>query len=307
MTTLKVGTRASLLARTQTRLLTEKLLRLVPGLNISEVLIQTEGDISTSPLSQSPTPGIFVSALRESLLRGEVDFIVHSMKDLPAREHPLIALAACPEREIANDVLVSRNNMKLSELPPGSKIGTSSPRRAASIRRVRPDLEVLDIRGNVDSRIHKVRGGQYDATVLAWAGLNRIGRTSEIAEILGTESFLPAPSQGLLAVECLKSRDDLVTLLGVLDNQAARTISTAERSVLVRLNANCATAIGALAEIVDSRLSLSAELSVESTGESVRVSKSLSIGSDDAAAAMSLGFAVAEELLLSSISKKAAL
>lgn len=307
MTVLKVGTRGSLLARTQTRLLTDRLQTLVPGLTVTETLIQTEGDISTNPLSQSPTPGVFVSALRESLLRGEVDFIVHSMKDLPARPHPLIALAACPEREQANDVLVSKNNMKLIELPAGSKIGTSSPRRAASVRRLRPDLELADIRGNIDSRIKKVRDGQYDATILAWAGLNRIGRTNEISEMLDPANFLPAPAQGLLAVECLESRSDLVELLGLLDDSSARTICFAERSVLVGLNANCATAIGALAAITGNEITLNAELAVESTGESVRVFQSASLDSSPLEAAQSLGISVAKALLQTELAQKAAL
>ncbi len=200
MAKFRIGTRASLLALTQTRWVASQLQLHFPGLSIEEVLITTEGDLSTSPLSESKTPGVFVSALRNALYDREVDFVVHSMKDLPAKLEPGISVAAVPKREDVRDVLVSKGNLKLSELRRGAKVGTSSPRRAATLRQLRPDLELVSIRGNVDTRIAKVREGDYDATILALAGLNRIGRSAELSEIFSPEVMIPAPGQGALAV-----------------------------------------------------------------------------------------------------------
>ena len=306
MRKLRVGTRGSLLALTQTRWFTQQLKELTPDLEVVEVLIQTEGDLSTAPLSESKNPGVFVSALREALLAGEVDFVVHSMKDLPAKPHPDIVTACVPEREDVRDALVSKNQLRLKELPIGALVGTSSPRRAASIRRLRPDLRVKSIRGNVDSRIQKVRTGEFDATVLAAAGLRRIGKESEACEFFDASDLVPAPGQGALSVECRTTDVEIARLLGSLNHQLTAVTTAAERSVLVGLDAGCATAIGAHAVLEGDELKLIAELSVEQTGESLLLSSSAQINLEDLGRAQQLGLDLAMELLRSEIATRAA-
>jgi hydroxymethylbilane synthase len=306
MSAIRVGTRASLLATTQTRWFTSALQELNPQLEIVEVLIKTEGDGTTTPLSESKNPGVFVSALRDALLANEVDFIVHSMKDLPAAAMPSIVTACVPVREDPRDALVSKHNETLEQLSQGARVGTSSPRRAGALKRLRPDLRVESIRGNVDSRITKVRAGDYDATLLALAGLNRIGRSYEAAEILGLNFLVPAPGQGALAVECRAEDQELADLLSQLDHWETRLTTSAEREVLVGLEAGCATAIGATASYDGSSLKLVAELAVESTGESVSSSRTALVSPTDLAGARALGLECAKDLLGSDLAKRAA-
>lgn len=305
-TKFRVGTRGSLLALTQTRIFTAALLKLHPDLQIEEVLIQTEGDVTTTPLSESKTPGVFVGALRNALLNHEVDFIIHSMKDLPANPHAEISTACIPMREDSRDGLVSLNNLTLQQLPAGAIIGTSSPRRAASIRRTRPDLEVRDIRGNIDTRIEKVRRGDYDATLLAMAGLNRIDKANVVCEIFDNQDFVPAAGQGALAIECRAEDAELIALLGELDDKHTRLTTAAERAVLSGLNAGCATAIGATAKFTDGALVLVAELAVEQDGETQRVELGAPVDLGDFAKARSLGLKAAEILLAADIVKRVA-
>ncbi len=307
MTKIRVGTRASLLARTQTGTVLAALVAVAPELQFEEVLIQTEGDRTTTPLSQAKTPGVFVSALREKLLAGEVDMLVHSMKDLPALPFPGIVSAAIPKRENPLDVLVSRDNLPLRLLPSGAKIGTSSPRRTASILRSRPDLQVTDIRGNVDTRVAKVRAGEYDATVMAWAGLARIGRLSEIAEELSPVMFIPAPGQGALAVEIRSESAELLGLISTIDDEVTRLTTTAERSVLVGLGASCSTAIGALATLEGEQLLLTAELGDPATGAYESVSERVKINPKQIQLAEQLGLSVADKLLSGDVARKVGL
>jgi hydroxymethylbilane synthase len=307
MTSLRVGSRGSILALTQTRLVVARLIELNPGLSVEEVIIKTEGDQTTTPLSESKNPGVFVSALRDALLAGEVDFVIHSMKDLPAKPYLGIVTAAVPIREDSSDVFISQSGLGLMALPFGSRVGTSSPRRAASIRRLRPDLIIDSIRGNIDSRLKKVESGEYDATLLALAGLRRINRESEITEHLDKKQFVPAPGQGALSVECRDQDLKLIEALSKLDHHVSRLVALAERSVLVGLNAGCATAIGAAAELVENRLVLVAELSVESTGESVFIKSEIVLSSEDLLDAEKLGLSVAQKLLESPIAAKASL
>lgn len=268
---LRLGTRGSLLARTQSGHVAQAvadLLALPLTDAVTEVIIRTEGDDSTVPLNESKTPGLFVNALRDALLAGEVDFIVHSFKDLPSAQVEGIALAAVPERQDLHDVLVSRDNLTLQQLPHGAVVGTSSPRRTAKLLYVRPDLVMKPIRGNIDTRISKVRSGEYDATVLAAAGLNRIGRISEAAEVLGLDVLLPAPAQGALAVECRADDTETLGLLQQLTHPASLVLAVAERAVLAGVSATCSTAIGAVADL-DGRnlLTVHAELSHPIPGE----------------------------------------
>jgi hydroxymethylbilane synthase len=207
MAELRVGTRASHLATTQTRWVCNRLRDAVGDIDIVEKTITTEGDRFTQPLSQSPTPGLFVSALRDALLAGDVDVIVHSMKDVPSFPHPGVTLAGVPDREDVRDALISRDGHTLATLPAGSRVGTSSPRRLVSVLVSRPDLVVDSIRGNVDTRIRKVLDGDYDATILAMAGLKRAGLTIEqidLFEINEAFSVVSLANNKLLALDPTK-------------------------------------------------------------------------------------------------------
>jgi hydroxymethylbilane synthase len=251
MTTLRIGTRRSLLARTQAGEVAD-LLRTGLGLDVELVEVTTEGDVTSAPLASFGGTGVFVSALRDALLGGRVDVAVHSLKDLPTGPADGIALAAVPLREDPRDVLVARDGLTLGELPPGSTVGTGSPRRAAQLAALGLGLEIKGIRGNVDSRIAKVASGELDAVVLARAGLARIGRLDEVTEVLDPIQVLPAPGQGALAVECRAADRDLVaTLEDALDDPHSRAAVEAERAVLAGLEAGCSAPVGALAEVAE--------------------------------------------------------
>lgn len=253
--TLRVGTRASLLARTQTDLVIAALTSAHPGLTVDTVHVSTQGDRSPAPLEQIGGTGVFVSALREALLAGEIDVAVHSFKDLPTAPAAGIALAAVPAREDPRDALVSRTGGALLDLPDGALVGTGSPRRAAQLRALDLGLEIVPIRGNVDTRLRRVFGdgetpGDLDAVVLALAGLRRVGRDAG-AEALDPIQVLPAPAQGALAIECRSEDSHVLDLLATLDDRLTRAAVAAERSLLAALEAGCTAPVGALAEITE--------------------------------------------------------
>ena len=248
----RIGTRASLLATTQSQQIAD-LISAELGVETELVEIRTEGDrtqAAGTPLEQAGGTGVFVTALRDALLAGRVDVAVHSLKDLPTGPAEGIALAAVPVREDPRDVVVARDGLTLGELPAGARVGTGSPRRVAQLHALGLGLDVVGVRGNVDTRIGKVRSGEYDAVLLARAGLARIGRLEEVTEVLDPLQMLPAPGQGALAVEC-RSDDDLTTALAVLDHPATRAAVEAERSVLAALEGGCSAPIGALAEVAE--------------------------------------------------------
>src|SRR4249919_3154592 len=245
---IRLGTRASLLALTQSRWVAERLSSAL-GREVELFEVTTTGDRDDAPLAQLGGTGVFVSALREALLDGRIDVAVHSLKDLPTGAAAGLALAAVPLREDPRDVVVARDGLTLGELPVGSRVGTGSPRRASQLHALGLGLEIVDIRGNVDTRIRKVREGAYDAVLLARAGLARIGRLEEANEVLDPLQMIPAPGQGALAVE---TRDDgFATEVGVLDDARSRAAVTAERAVLATLEGGCAAPVGALAEVVE--------------------------------------------------------
>ena len=252
--TIRIGTRASLLARTQTQQVVEAFGRLNPGVAVETVLVSTEGDRSQEPLAQIGGTGVFVSALREALLAERIDVAVHSFKDLPTAAVTGIVLAAVPPREDPRDALCARDGLTLLELPRGSRIGTGSPRRAAQLRALDLGLEMVEIRGNVDTRLGRVGGGdgQLDGVVLALAGLRRLDRTAQITEVLDPIQVLPAPAQGALAVECRESDEQVRALLAELDDLSSRSAVAAERALLTALEAGCSAPIGALAEVSES-------------------------------------------------------
>lgn len=248
--TLRVGTRASLLARTQSGHVADQLRNLL-GVDAELVDVSTEGDRTAAPLATLGGAGVFVSALRDALLDGTVDVAVHSLKDLPTAPAQGITLAAVPPREDPRDVLVARDGLTLGELPPGSVVGTGSPRRVAQLRALGLGLVTTGIRGNVDTRLGKVAAGELDGVVLARAGLARIGRLDAVTEVIDPIQMLPAPGQGALAVECRSDDAAMVSLLAALDDEGARAAVTAERAVLATLEAGCTAPVGALAEVAE--------------------------------------------------------
>ncbi|GHA61934.1 porphobilinogen deaminase 1 [Streptomyces tauricus] len=226
----------------------------VTGRPVELVEITTYGDTSREHLAQIGGTGVFVTALREALLRGEVDFAVHSLKDLPTGQPDELALAAVPVRADARDVLIARDGLTFAELPDGARIGTGSPRRMAQLNAYARDLgltiETVPIRGNIDTRIGFVRGGELDGVVLAAAGLQRVGRTGEVTDFLPVDIILPAPGQGALAIECAADNADLVAALAELDDPYTRAAVTAERSLLAALEAGCSAPVGAFADLL---------------------------------------------------------
>ncbi len=248
MTALRLGTRGSALALTQSGHVADALRAL--GHEVELVRITTQGDVSAAAIAQIGATGVFVTALRDALLAGEVDLAVHSYKDLPTAPAEGLVIAAVPPRADARDALVARAGLTLGELPSGSRVGTGSPRRTAQLRALGMDLDVVPVRGNVDTRIGFVRDGSLDAVVLARAGLARLGRLEEITETIDPLQVLPAPAQGALAVEC-RVGTDVEALLAALDHLDSRTTVAAERALLAFLEAGCSAPVGALAEVAE--------------------------------------------------------
>ncbi|MFD9222538.1 hydroxymethylbilane synthase [Streptomyces sp. NPDC060064] len=250
---LRLGTRRSKLAMAQSGQVAQAV-RQLTGRAVELVEITTYGDTSREHLAQIGGTGVFVTALRDALLRGDVDFAVHSLKDLPTAQPDDLALAAVPLREDPRDVLVARDGLTFDRLPNGARIGTGSPRRMAQLNAYARShgmaIETVPIRGNVDTRIGYVRSGELDAVVLAAAGLNRIGRIDEVTDFLAVDFVLPAPGQGALAIECAAANADLTAALAELDDPSTRAAVTAERSLLAALEAGCTAPVGALADLL---------------------------------------------------------
>ena len=243
---LRLGTRKSPMAMIQSglvaNLITER-----TGRDVELVGLTSFGDVTRINLPEIGGTGVFVSALRESLLAGDIDLAVHSLKDLPTAAVPGITLAAVPARDDPRDALVARDGAKLADLPPYAVIGTGSPRRAAQLLLLRPDVRPVPIRGNADTRLAKVTSGEVDAVVLAYAGLARLSQLDLVSQVFEPEDMLPAPGQGALAVECRADAADLTGLLALLDDPASRAAVTAERAVLAELQAGCSAPLGAYA------------------------------------------------------------
>ncbi len=296
MTTVRFGTRASTLARTQSGQVADAF-RAATGHDVELVEVRTEGDLSSAPLASIGGTGVFVSALREALLRGDVDVAVHSLKDLPTAPADGIELAAVPTREDPRDVLVARDGLTLGELPPGSTVGTGSPRRVAQIEALGLGLRLVGVRGNVDTRLGKVGSGELDAVVLARAGLSRLGRADEVTETLDPLQVLPAAGQGALAVEC-RAGDDLAhDLRTALEDPRSRVAVTCERTVLAGLEAGCSAPVGVLAEVAegDDGDELWVRAVAMSTDGTLSVRRSATGSPDEA---VELGLALAAEMLV---------
>jgi hydroxymethylbilane synthase len=251
---MRIGTRGSALAMAQTTTVARALEK--AGVGVELVTITTEGDTSKASLASLGGSGVFASALRDALLDGRVDAIVHSLKDLPTAAFPGLSIAAIPKREDARDALCARDGLTIDTLPEGAKVGTGSPRRRAQLLKRRPDLEVVDIRGNVDTRLGKI-GADLDAVLLAAAGLSRLGRLDAVTEYLGIDGWPTAPGQGAVAIEVREGEEKLVS---ALDHKNTRILVEAERKVLALLEAGCAAPVGVNAFIDDGLLFLSARV-----------------------------------------------
>jgi hydroxymethylbilane synthase len=257
---IRVGTRGSDLAMAQTTTIANRI-QAATGGEVEIIPITTHGDVSRESLSSLGGTGVFASALREALLNDECDVVVHSFKDLPTEPYPGLVIGATPKRADARDVLCARAGFTLATLPEGAKVGTGSPRRAAQLRELRPDLEVVDIRGNVGTRLAMVSDGKLDAVVLAAAGLGRLGLLENMAtDYLELSDWPTAPGQGALAIEVREGKPDraLAKALAVLNHATTQATVAAERRVLGRLEAGCAAPIGATAVIDDGLLFLTA-------------------------------------------------
>lgn len=250
---LRLGTRRSKLAMAQSGQVADAVSQ-VTGRPVELVEITTYGDVSREHLAQIGGTGVFVAALREALARGEVDFAVHSLKDIPTTQPDELVVAAIPVREDPRDVMVTRDALKLTDLPRGARIGTGSPRRMAQLnayaRSHGVDFETVPIRGNVDTRIGYVRKGELDAVVLAAAGLNRVGYSDQVTDFLSVDTILPAPGQGALAIETTADNAELIAALAELDDPFTRAAVTVERSLLAALEAGCSAPVGALADLL---------------------------------------------------------
>lgn len=294
---IRIGTRGSLLATTQAGLIRDALI--AKGHPSELVIISTDGDRSMKPIAEIGV-GVFTAAVRDAVADGLADVAVHSYKDLPTAPDERFVIAAIPPREDARDALVARDGLVLGELPAGSVIGTSSPRRAAQLRALGLGLEIRPLRGNLDTRLNRVTSGDLDGVVVARAGLTRIGRQGDVTETLEPVQMLPAPAQGALAVECRAGDTRLAALLAELDHVDTRASVTAERVLLAELEAGCSAPVGAIAEVVESideegnvfeELSLRACVAALDGSDVIRAS---GIGTPDRA--RELGLSVAAEL-----------
>jgi len=273
-TAVALGTRGSALARAQAELVATALRSAWPGLEVAVRPIETAGDrtqASGRPLPEIGGKGLFTEALERALREGDIDLAVHSLKDLPTAEAPGVVVGAICVREDPRDCVVARSGSALASLPSGAVLGTSSLRRLAQLRASRPDVEVRSIRGNVDTRIRKVREGEYDATVLAAAGVRRLGLENAVTEWLPLETMLPAPGQGALAVQCRAGDDEALTLLAAVDDPAARSETTAERAFLSALGGGCAAPVAAHGRVTASGVRLDALVASLDGREIVRV------------------------------------
>ncbi|TQL02434.1 hydroxymethylbilane synthase [Cellulomonas sp. SLBN-39] len=320
--TVRVGTRASTLALTQTGHVADALAALA-DLAVETVRVRTEGDRVAAPLASLGGTGVFVTALRDALLAGRCDVAVHSLKDLPTQPAPGLTVAAVPPRADARDALCARDGLTLATLPPGARVGTGSPRRAAQLRAARPDLDVVDVRGNVETRLRRVRGlvvtpasdappapdagaaaagprGDLDAVVLAAAGLGRLGRLGTVTQLFDPDLLAPAPGQGALAVEVRTADADaaspLAQALRALDDAPTRRAVVAERAVLARLEAGCAAPVGAWGRF-DGAGALVLDAVVCATDGTRVLRRSASGPAPDDAAAHALGVALAQQLV----------
>jgi hydroxymethylbilane synthase len=291
------ATRPSALARWQTQWVINVLKEIHPQLECEEKIITTQGDkILDKPLPEIGGKGLFTQELESELLNGDVHCAVHSLKDLPVENPAGLTVGCIPARAEVRDALISRDGYTLATLPNGASVGTSSLRRAAQILSLRPDLRTQSLRGNVDTRLRKALDGQYDAIILAGAGLTRLGLDSQVTEWLSLDTMLPAPGQGALAIQCRAEDEVTLALLSKLEDQATRKAVTAERTFLQGLGGGCAVPVAAFAQVEGQTskviqltglvISEDGKLAVKVTGEGVNA---LELGNNLARQAIAQG------------------
>ncbi|MFH1077293.1 MAG: hydroxymethylbilane synthase [Pseudomonadota bacterium] len=290
---IRIGTRGSALALWQAEWVKGRLLDSRPDLDIELVLIKTSGDkILDVPLAMVGGKGLFVKEIEEALLDQKIDLAVHSMKDMPVTLPDDLMIGALPKRETPWDVLVSRNNLLFKDIPKGSRIGTSSLRRSAQIRHIRPDIEIVPLRGNLDTRLRKLKTEELDAIVLAAAGIERLGWKDQITEYLKPELMLPAIAQGAIGVEIRRSDTFVRELVAKLNHPETETIVSGERAFLRRLEGGCQIPIAALGNIFGDSFELTGLVAEVDGSNIIRQSISGPAGQSE-----SLGIELAEQLL----------
>jgi hydroxymethylbilane synthase len=298
-TRLVLATRRSALALAQSRAFARDLAAHWPGLAVEELQVVTTGDkVQTVPLSEVGGKGLFTKEIEEALDRGEAHFAVHSFKDVPAEVSPKFAIACVPRRADPRDVMVTRSGVKLDALPSGARVGTSSLRRAMQLSLVRPDLAIVPLRGNVDTRLRKLDSGELDAIVLASAGLARLGLASRVTEALDPAMVVPAPGQGALAIECRAGDEATIAVLAPLSDADTAIAVACERGVMHAVGGNCTVPFGAYASREGGTLRLSAVLAGEQGVSPRRIQRTMS-WPGTAAEAAEIGREIGNELLRS--------
>jgi hydroxymethylbilane synthase len=284
------------LALAQCRQFLARLVARHPHVEVEELHVVTTGDkILDRPLAEIGGKGLFLKEIEDRLLDGQADIAVHSMKDVPPQVHEGLVIGCIPVREDPRDVVITRDGRLFSELAQGASVGTSSLRRAVQLLLLRPDLRILPIRGNVGTRIRKCKDGEVDATVLALAGLNRLGLAHEVSEVFSTETCLPAVGQGALAIELRAGDHELGALLGSMQDEETALCITAERGVMTAIEGSCTTPVAAFAERQGDQLRLRALLAQPDGSRLVR-EESLSLFPGDAGAAFELGMGLGAKL-----------
>jgi hydroxymethylbilane synthase len=286
MRQIRIATRGSKLAVIQAELVANLLRKVINTIEVSLVTVTTKGDRDGRDfLYKSDTRGIFTSEVEAALLDGRADLAVHSLKDLPTApprrtgDTADLVIAAIPARENPADALVAAKKVgSLNDLPAGATIGTSSPRRIAQLRHLKSNLEIVPLRGNIETRVRKVTAGEIDAAIVACAGLNRLGLADKISAVLAPEEFLPAPGQGALAVQARAGETELIALVSQLDDKLARIAAEAERSVLAAVHGGCRIPLGAYARVVDDRLVIDAIIADLEGKTLIKRSRSTAIG-----------------------------
>jgi hydroxymethylbilane synthase len=290
--TIRVGTRGSRLALAQTGIAIAALKKANPGTNFEIVTVSTKGDVDRRPLFTMDEKGIFEKEVNEAVKNGSVDFAVHSLKDVPSDMADELVVACIPKRAKPNDVLVNDKGRKLGELPAGSVVGTSSLRRAVQLVKARPDLKIKPIRGNVETRVKKVIAGEYDAIVLAEAGLSRIGMKDVIVERFGVRKFVPAPGQGAIAIVCRRDDKKTIAMLRRIEDPKSRAEISAERALIEKVEGGCRFPLGAVAVTKGGKLTLYASVFSADGSKNIKVKKTASIDG-----AEKLGSKVADMLM----------
>lgn len=289
-TTIRLGTRASALARWQAEWVAARLTEL--GASVELVFIKTSGDGTTTPITESGSQGVFTKEIQRALLDGRVDLAVHSLKDLPTERIDGLGLAAVPQRESPCDAFISNHTTAIEQLPSGSRVGTGSRRRQSQLLHARPYLTVLDIRGNVETRVQKLDAGEYDAIILAEAGLKRLGLADRVTQLLSPTTMVPAVGQGALGLETREDDQATIAVVKQLDDADTHACVLAERTLLAALRGGCLAPVGAWGRVADGKLHLDAV--VLSADGATRLAASVS---GDVGSAITLGEYAARQLI----------